>query len=91
MPGNNSWNGKWSGQENKYCIARQLIGNDAVKIQDGQYYSYSFGDGWRAGISVAVVDGSKKRDKAIEGSKGFCGYEWMVNSIMRHGSIICED
>ncbi len=91
MPGSNSWNGQWSGQENKYCIARQLFGDNAVKIQDGQYYSYDFGDGWRAGISVQVVEGARERNKLLKGSKGFCAYDWMVNSIMRHYEIRCED
>jgi len=91
MPNNNSWNGKWSGSEQKYVVARTLVEGDLSKIKDDSCYRYSFGDGWCAGISVQVVDGAKEKNKLIKGSTGFCGYDWMVNSIMKHNKIICED
>lgn len=89
MPNRGSWNGAWSGQSDKcvQCRTLPLKGNDNIK--DGAYHYYNFGDGWGAGVSVTVVDGVKAKNNAIRGSKGFCGYEWMISSIMDHGKIQC--
>jgi hypothetical protein len=79
MPGNNSWNGKWSGEDNDYSVARTLTGKKAAQLKN--YYSYSFGDGWVAGITIRPA---KTREKV---SNKFCGYEWMIDSILRYGEI----
>lgn len=85
MPGNNAWNGKWSGEGNLYVKVINLGKSKKAiakgrEILDKGYFSYSFGDGWRAGISVKEV-GAKESGKLRRKSKGFCGYDWMVDSI----------
>ena len=84
MPGNNSWNGKWTGEDNFYARTRTVSEKDAAALKE--YYSYSFGDGWRAAVKVRRVDG-RSAAKIRKKSKGFCGYEWMIDSILQHGDI----
>lgn len=91
MPSNNSWNGKWSGENNLYCIIKSFSnskkGIEKVKlILEKGYFSYNFGDGWIAGISVKEVD-SKTARILRKKSKGFCGYEWMYQNIIENGCI----
>lgn len=88
MPNRASWNGRWSGEDDVYAIIKTFRGNKqlavAEKILDTGYYHYSFGDGWAAGISVKEVD-SAEASKLRRRSKGFCGYDWMVDTIIRFG------
>ena len=81
MPGNNAWNGKWSGEGRCYVIVRGL--RSPPKLG---YYSYSFGDGWRAAVTVREVSSSAAA-KLRKQSAGFCGYDWMVDSIINEGDI----
>ena len=93
MPSNNSWNGKWSGANRKYVRVidfgtskktaermRKLIG----------YHTYSFGDGWRAGITVKEVDNVEAKALKKQ-SAGFCGYDWMIDSLRYYGKILDAD
>jgi hypothetical protein len=94
MPNRGSWNGKWSGQDNKYYIIEKLSekylnNREWFKdlLKDGKdSWHYSWGDGWAANVTAQIIDSSeaKKRRKA---SKGFCGYDWMVQSIRMYGAI----
>lgn len=85
MPNVGSWNGKWTGEGRFYAkvvnFGRSKKGEDkAQQILDGKYYHYNFGDGWSAGVTVSQVcapEALRIRRK----SSGFCGYDWMVNSI----------
>lgn len=79
MPNNNSWNGKWTGEGNNYSVAKRLTAKQAARLND--YYHYNFGDGWSAGITIRPA---KQREKA---SGKFCGYNWMIDSILFHGEI----
>lgn len=79
MPNNNSWNGKWSGEGRDYSVAKKLTAKQAAKLRD--YYYYNFGDGWGAGVTVRPA---KPREKV---SNNFCGYNWMIESILCHGEI----
>lgn len=90
MPNRGSWNGGWSGERDKYVISRTLPLKGSDNVKDGASHYYNFGDGWGAGVSVKVVDGVKAKNAAIKGSKGFCMYDWMVDSIMQHGKIIAR-
>ena len=91
MPRKGSWNGKWSGEGDLYAIV-QDIGTSKIRKEKFQNiinngpYSYNFGDGWCASITVKFLDPSEVRGykKRI---KGFCGYNWMINSILQHGCI----
>ena len=91
MPGVGSWNGKWSGEKDLYIKFRKLT-NEKIKssLIEEKNYHYNFGDGWRANVSVFVVD-SKERNKLERRSQGFCGYDWMIDSIINHGLIKTEE
>jgi hypothetical protein len=88
MPGNNSWNGKWSGEGRFYGIIRSFSdkSESPAKILNNNYYDYDFGDGWRAAVEVKLLNNKdvRKTRKMLE---GFCGYDWMVDSIIKNGSI----
>lgn len=91
MPSNNSWNGKWTGEDNLYVkvvnFGKTKKGEKwAKEILDEGSFCYHFGDGWVAGIEVNEVDGAKSRQLRSK-SKGFCGYDWMVDSIRLYGDI----
>ncbi len=94
MPNNNSWNGKWSGEDRKFVRVKDFgktkkgIGR-AETILAGRAYSYNFGDGWRASVAVAEVDNATAR-KLTKQSAGFCGYDWMIDSIIYNGKITTE-
>lgn len=79
MPSNNSWNSRWSGEGNKYTVAKTVTDKKAKTLLD--YYTYSFGDGWVAGVTVRLA---KPREKV---TNKFCGYNWMVDSILLNGDI----
>ena len=52
-------------------------------------YYYNFGDGWGANIRVELIDSAEAR-KRRKKSSGFCGYGWMVHSIMMYDEILTE-
>lgn len=90
MPNNNSWNNKWSGEENLYVITRSFLkinSAQAQEILDKGYFYYNFGDGWGSRISVKQVT-SHEAAKLRKKSQGFCGYDWMVDEIIQHGEIL---
>jgi len=94
MPNKGSWNGKWSGENQKYYVvynmsdkffkSREYLKELLDKGHDNWYYSW--GDGWGANVKAEIINSAeaKKRRKI---SKGFCGYNWMVDSIISHGAI----
>lgn len=91
MPSVGSWNGRWSGEKDLYVRFRKLTNKQLTESSiEERSYSYNFGDGWRAGINVRVVD-SKERQLLQRKSKGFAGYEWMIDSIIKNGKIICDE
>jgi len=91
MPNNNAWNGQWTGENNLYARTRNLGKSQKAEKRgeglDGENFYYNFGDGWGASVAVKVIAGTESR-KIQRNSKGFCGYEWMIESIMRHGEIL---
>jgi hypothetical protein len=93
MPGVNSWNGKWSGEGKQYI--RVLTVSNAKKTREKfekliGYHHYNFGDGWAAGVTVKEVDGIEKR-KLVKQSAGFCGYDWMIDSLRFYGEILNDN
>ena len=83
IPRNNSGNGKWSGEGECYAQIRSFRKN-APKFG---YYTYNFGDGWCAGITVREVTSSCAKLLRKQ-SLGFCGYDWMIDSIVDYGEIL---
>ena len=90
MPSNNSWDGKWSGDKDLFVVLRSFRGKrgeaKANEILTNGYYSYSFGDGWRASIEVQE-ETAQSATKLRKRSKGFSGYDWMITEIIEHGRI----
>ena len=92
MPNNNSWNGKWSGEGKLYAKVinfgkSQKSAIKAKGILDKGYFYYNFGDGWGAGVTVKEIT-SKDATQIRRKSAGFCGYDWMIDSIRENGKII---
>lgn len=88
MPGVNSWNGRWSGEDRCYVRVKSFSAR-AWKEKLAKlvgYHTYNFGDGWRAGVDVKVVDADTKRN-LLKKTAGFCGYDWMIDSLIQHGEI----
>ena len=85
MPNVASWDGKWSGQDRLYVKTHAFFGKKSAakadEILDKGYFHYSFGDGWSAGVTVKEVD-SQEAARLRKKSDGFCGYDWMVTSII---------
>ncbi len=90
MPSVGSWNGQWSGQGLVYAIVKSYQGKrvEAAKKLIGSH-RYAWSDGWAASISVTEVD-RKEAARLRRKSDGFCGYEWMVESLETHGDIRAE-
>jgi hypothetical protein len=82
MPSNNSWNGKWSGEESVYTVSKAVPETKFQALKPR--YTYSFGDGWVAAVSVREAF---PREKA---SGRFCGYEWMIDSILKRDAIVAD-
>lgn len=91
MPVSRSWNGKWSGDDKQYVITKSWQGKTGVlaaeRIAAARSYSYRFSDGWVARVDVSIVD-SREAARLRARSAGFCGYNWMVDSICKHMEII---
>lgn len=91
MPNVNSWNGRWSGEGNVYARIRNFgtakkTAERLRPILDSGYFYYNFGDGW--GASVTVKEATAEDVKRVKKqSRGFCGYDWMIDSILEHGDI----
>lgn len=86
MPGKASWDGRWSGEGNLYVVVRRI-----KAIPDGLLgcHSYAWSDGWCASVATRIVDG-KEAAKLRKRSAGFCGYDWMVDSLLRDGRILAS-
>ena len=94
MPGSNAWDGKWSGSSRNYIRTRSFQSKKSIEkanqILDKGYFHYNFGDGWRAGVAVEEVD-SRKAASLRRISDGFCGYDWMITSIISVLEIVTID
>lgn len=95
-----SWNGQWTGSAKKYyhtISIRKKTGpgwskqniNELLNGRDAANFHYNFEDGWSANIKMEIVSESECRRRTKQ-SAGFCGYKWMIDSILKHGKIIVE-
>ena len=87
MPGVGSWNGRWSGEGQLYARVKRFSGKDELNFKDGDVFSYCWDDGWCTNVRVSEVDYQEKK-KIKKASKGFCGYDWMIDSIIKYGKIL---
>lgn len=85
MPNSGSWNGRWSGEGDKYIISRRVDEAKAKELHDKSFY-HNFGDGWGASVRCEVSSSAQETRRRLKGSKGFCMYDWMVDNIISHGS-----
>lgn len=87
MPNVGSWNGKWSGEKDYYAQVRSVKPSEETEaiLKQKRFY-YSFGDGWCASVRAERTD-SKEAAKIRRKSKGFCSYDWMIDSIIEFGDI----
>jgi hypothetical protein len=93
MPNVGSWNGKWTGADQKYFLIKNLSKSQLANIpfKDGRVsFYYNFGDGWGANVAVELVD-AKEAKRRRKNSKGFASYDWMVDEIIEHGRILSRD
>lgn len=91
MPNCGSWNGKWTGEGNNYTRTRKIINRNKPiypELKEGNHY-YNFGDGWGANVEVKFITKSEAK-MADKTTKGFSGYEWMIDSIIKNNKIIIE-
>ena len=89
MPNRGSWNGQWSGQGNLYAIVKNFTDKSAAKHKFKPSYYYHWNDGWGASVQVRQVDKQEAR-LLRKNTKGFCGYDWMVESIINHNAIYAD-
>ena len=87
MLGVSSWNNKWSGSDEFYCVVKRFNKNESEKYKSlaGKSYSHSWSDGWFARIKVEEVD-SETAKKLRKQSNGFLNYQWMISNILDHGT-----
>ena len=58
----------------------------AIILEKGSY-SYNFGYGWAARVDVKIAN-AREAANLRKKSKGFNGYDWMVQSILEFGEIL---
>lgn len=84
MPHVGSWNGKWSGEYKRYIQTRDER-TVPKELWDKDFY-YHWSDGWTACVSVRRMK-SSEAVKLERKSDGFCGYDWMIKSLVADGYI----
>lgn len=91
MPNVGSWNGRWSREKDLHVKFVRMTKDRLAEtgLEEGNY-GYNFGDGWFANVQVFKVSGEERRE-LNKRSKGFAGYDWMIDSIIEHGRIITDD
>ena len=88
MPGVGSWNGKWSGSERLYM--RTWDERKVPKEYWDKDFYYHWDDGWTACVTTTRMPAKEAR-KLERKSDGFCGYDWMIRSIIKNGDIRYEE
>lgn len=88
MPGKGSWNGKWSCEGENFT--RQYDEREVPKKLWGTKNYYRWDDGWEACVSVQRMPIADAR-KIVRHSNGFCGYDWMIRTLIKDGYIHTEE
>ena len=84
MPHAASWNGKWSGADQRHI--RVKYESDVPKDLWNKDFDYRWDDGWCANVSVSRMPAKEAR-RLEKTSSGFCGYDWMITSLVKRGYI----
>jgi len=93
MPNVGSWDGKWTGEGDFHCLVRSYThtkespNSEYLNVISKTSHYYSFEDGWGASVRTEEIKGNQiSKYKRL--SKGFHGYNWMVDEIEEHGRIL---
>ena len=88
MPNRGSWDGRWSEENDVHVITKtdRQIGKKRIQELDGKSYFYRWDDGWCASVSCRIID-AKESARLRRRNRGFCGYDWMVRSIIADDKI----
>jgi len=84
MPNVGSWNGKWTGADRLYVRTRKE--REVPKDYWNKSFFYRWDDGWTACVTTTKMLATEAR-KLERKSNGFSGYDWMIDSIIKHGAI----
>ena len=84
MPNVGSWNGKWTGADRLFVRTADER-KVPKKLHDKDFF-YRWEDGWTDCVSVRKMPVNEAR-KLERRSNGFCGYDWMIKSLMQDGYI----
>ena len=84
MPNVRSWNGKWT-EADRVFVRTADERKVPKKLHDKDFF-YRWEDGWTACVSVRKMPVNEAR-KLERRSNGFCGYDWMIKSLMQDGYI----
>lgn len=89
MPHAASWNGRWSGEKDVHVITKtdRDIGKKRCLELDGKSFFYRWDDGWCACVTCRIID-RKEQARVRRLNRGFCGYDWMVRSIITDNEIV---
>lgn len=87
MPNVGSWNGRWSQEAKPHLLIRSIPEARIAELGIPKSWHYSFGDGWGANVSARVMDIGERCPPKVG---DFCGYDWMVNNIIRWGTPKCQ-
>lgn len=94
MPGVASWNSRWSGEGRCYAKIKNVSKPNEKPFfptkDNPTSFDFRWKDGWWARVSCRQVT-SKEAEKIRKISDGFCGYDWMIDSILKHGKIVDND
>jgi hypothetical protein len=82
-----TWNESWSGAGRLYAKRVNVPKTKAEELlKEGSFY-FSWSDGWSCAVDVVKPSPAEARAMA-KNTRGFCGYEWMINSILMYGKIL---
>ena len=87
IPNVGSWKGKWSGADKRYI--RTMDERKVPKECWDKDFYYRWDDGWCACVSVKRAKASEAKKLEMR-SSGFCGYDWMIKSIIECGCILTD-
>lgn len=82
-----TWNGRWSGEGELYAKRVRMAPDKAEELLKEGSFFFRWSDGWSCSVDVVKPTPAEARAMAKK-TRGFCGYEWMINSIVLYGQIL---
>jgi len=90
MPGRSSWVTGPLTKGKLYCRIKNVGVSKKARAKWEKligHHHYRWADGWAAQVTVREVTSTAAR-KLRKDSQGFCGYDWMIESLARFGAIL---